>query len=106
MGIDNYIDKIFNKIDNLLRDNKFDEIDLILDHIEVDKYPIVILIAYLCITNPFIQEWHIKSTGHISESRKKFFFRVLEKLKKDGESEVRIDRLLNGQGLKYYSKED
>ena len=104
MNVDDWLDEIFDEIDDLCQVGKFEKVDYILNNVDVSKCPTTILIGYLTITLPFIKEWHIKNTNHISTAREAFFNKVLDKLHQSNESEERIGRLLNGLGLKYYSR--
>jgi len=80
----------------------------LLDKVNVKDTPLSILIGYLTISLPFIQEWTIlqgdsvHQSGYVSKAREQLFFRILDKLREDGESERRITRLMGGLGLEYY----
>lgn len=103
--IDDQLDQIFNTIDDFCLEGKFEEVDIILDQVDVDNCLLGLLIGYLTITLPFIKDWHIENTGHTSKARERFFFKVLNRLKKDKESKERIVNLLTGLGLEYYKAE-
>jgi hypothetical protein len=104
--IDRWIDLVYDEIDDLCLDGKFDKVDAVLDKVDVETYPLSILIGYLTISLPFIKEGHIKNTGHVSEARENLFFKILEKLMNSNESDTRIGRLLGGLGLEYYSNKN
>lgn len=93
MNIDKWIDKIYQEIDGLLLNGKFDEIDVILDNLNIDDFPTSILISYLTITLPIMKR---------STSREHLFNRILDKFQSDPTTKDRIRRLLGGLGLEDY----
>ena len=111
-SLDRWIDLVFNEIDDLLIYGKYEDVDALLDKVDVQATPLTILVGYLTITLPFIQEWtilhgdRVHKSGYISKSREDLFFRVLAKMMNDGESDIRIGRLLGGLGLEYYGNKN
>ena len=108
-SLDRWIDLVFNEIDDLFIDGKYEEIDAILEKVNVKDTPLTILVGYLTITLPFIQEWtilqgdRVHKSGYVSKAREQLFFKILDRLREDGESERRITRLMGGLGLEYYN---
>jgi len=101
-SIEKQIDIIYSQIDSLLRAGEFSKVDDILAEVDVENKPVSILIGYLTISCPFMWDWHIKNTGHISKAREDLFNRIHDKLKKDEVEPNRIRRLLSGLGYEFY----
>jgi hypothetical protein len=88
ISIEKRLDDIFDKIDDLALEGKFEEIDNILDKVDVDGEPeYSILLGYLTITF---------APAHELKRRCNLYDRILNRFQNDNMSDERIKSLIGG----------